>query len=128
MSRMIEITQKGDFSKVTGYLEHLKEKFRRGLLDKYGKRGVEALSIATPVDTGLTSQSWSYKVQNRKGQARIIFENSNVNKYVNIAIILDTGHATGGGGWVQGRNYISPAIQPIFDALAEEAWKEVSRV
>jgi hypothetical protein len=128
MSGMIKITQKGDFSKVTGYLERIKEGFRRGLLDKYGKKGVEALSIATPVDTGLTAQSWSYKIQNEKGRATITFENSNVNRYVNIAIILDTGHATGGGGWVQGRNYISPAIQPIFDELAKEAWKEVSQV
>lgn len=128
MSGMIKITQKGDFSKVTGYLERIKEGFRRGLLDKYGKKGVEALSMATPVDTGQTAQSWSYKIQNEKGRATITFENSNVNRYVNIAIILDTGHATGGGGWVQGRNYISPAIQPIFDELAKEAWKEVSRV
>jgi len=125
---MIEISQKGEFSKVTGFLEHLKEGFRRGLLDKYGKKGVEVLSAATPVDTGLTSQSWSYRVQNERGRATIVFENSNVNKYVNIAIILDTGHATGGGGWVRGRNYISPAIQPIFDELAKEAWKEVRNV
>lgn len=128
MSRMIKITQKGDFSKVTGYLERVKEGFKRGLLDKYGKRGVEALSIATPVDTGLTAQSWSYKIENTKERAVISFENSNVNKYVNIAIILDTGHATGGGGWVRGRNYITPTVQPIFDALAKEAWKEVSKV
>lgn len=125
---MIKITQNGDFSKVTGYLERAKEGFGKGILDKYGKRGVEALSIATPVDTGLTSQSWRYKIQNDKGRASIVFENTNVNKYVNIAIILDTGHATGGGGWVQGRNYISPTIQPIFDELVEEAWKEVSKV
>lgn len=128
MGRMIEIVQKGDFSRVTGYLEKIKEGFRRGILDKYGKRGVEALSAATPVDTGLTAQSWSYKIQNTKGRASITFINSNVNKYVNIAIILDTGHGTGGGGWVQGRHYIAPAIQPIFDELAEEAWKEVSSV
>lgn len=128
MGRMIEIVQRGDFSRVTGYLEKIKEGFRRGILDKYGKRGVEALSAATPVDTGLTAQSWSYKIQNTKGRASITFINSNVNKYVNIAIILDTGHGTGGGGWVQGRHYIAPAIQPIFDELAKEAWKEVSSV
>ena len=128
MSRMIKVTQKGDFSKVTGYLERIKEGFKLGLLDKYGKKGVAALEAATPVRTGLTAQSWSYKIQNSKGRATITFHNSNVNNYVNIAIILDTGHATGGGGWVQGRNYISPTLQPIFDELAEEAWKEVSRV
>ena len=128
MSRMIKITQRGDFSKVTGYLEKLKEGFRRSILDKYGKRGVEALSAATPVNTGLTAQSWSYKIQNTKGRASITFVNSNVNKYVNVAIILDTGHGTGGGGWVQGRHYIEPAIRPIFDELANEAWKEVSSI
>lgn len=128
MSRMIKITQKGDFSSVTGYLERVKGGLKRGILDKYAKRGVEALSAATPVDTGLTAQSWSYKIHRSKERITISFENSNVNKYVNIAIILDTGHATGGGGWVQGKHYISPAIQPILDELAEQAWKEVSKV
>lgn len=128
MSGIIEVTQKGDLSRVTGYLERVREGFQRRLLEKYAKKGVEALSAATPVDTGLTAQSWSYTIKMNKGQATITFENSNVNKYVNIAIILDTGHATRGGGWVQGRNYISPAIQPIFDELAKHAWEEVSRV
>ena len=126
MAGVIKITQKGDFSKVTAYLEKSRRGVKRSILDKYGKLGVEALSAATPVDTGLTSQSWNYTIESSKYGSTIVFHNSNVKDYVNIAIILDTGHATGKGGWVQGRNYISPAIQPILDALAEEAWKEVN--
>ena len=125
MSRMIKITQKGDFSSVTGYLERVKGGLKRGILDKYAKRGVEALSAATPVDTGLTAQSWSYKIHRTKERITISFENSNVNKYVNIAIILQYGHGTRNGGFVEGVDYINPAIKPIFEEMAKEAWKEV---
>jgi len=122
---MIEITQKGDFSKVTGWLEHLKENFDEGILNKYGKLGVEALRNATPVETGLTASSWSYEIVRQPGRATIEFHNSNINNHVNIALILQYGHGTGTGGWVEGRDYINPALQPIFDELAQEAWKEV---
>lgn len=125
---MITIKQTGNFNKVTGWLERIKEVARLGILDKYGKLGVEALSAATPVDSGLTASSWSYEIQNDGKSASISFNNSNVNRGINIAIILQTGHGTGTGGWVQGRDYINPAIQPIFDQLAEEAWREVTRV
>lgn len=125
---MITIKQTGNFNKVTGWLERIKEVARLGILDKYGKLGVEALSAATPVDSGLTASSWSYEIQNDGNSASISFNNSNVNRGINIAIILQTGHGTGTGGWVQGRDYINPAIQPIFDQLAEEAWREVTRV
>lgn len=125
---MITIKQTGNFNKVTGWLERIKEVARLGILDKYGKLGVEALSAATPVDSGLTASSWSYEIQNDGKSASISFNNSNINRGINIAIILQTGHGTGTGGWVQGRDYINPAIQPIFDQLAEEAWREVTRV
>lgn len=124
---MIRIVQKGDFSKVTGWLEHVKEGFGQGILDKYGKLGVEALRNATPVDTGLTASSWYYEISNENGRAVIEYHNSNVNNHVNIALILQYGHGTGTGGWVEGRDYINPALQPLFDQFAEEAWKEVSR-
>lgn len=124
---MIRIVQRGDFSKVTGWLEHVKESFSQGILDKYGKLGVEALRNATPVDTGLTASSWYYEITNENGRAVIEYHNSNVNNHVNIALILQYGHGTGTGGWVEGRDYINPALQPIFDQFAEEAWKEVSR-
>lgn len=124
---MIKITQRGDFSIVTGWLEHVKEGFNVGILNKYGDMGVQALRAATPVDSGLTASSWSYQIQNENGLATIEFHNSNINKHVNIAIILQYGHGTGTGGWVQGRDYINPALQPIFDQLAEEAWREVTK-
>lgn len=125
---MITFVQKGNFEKVTGWLEKLSELFRNGILDKYGEMGVEALASATPVDSGETAASWYYKIQNSGSSATIEFHNSNINKGVPIAIILQYGHGTGTGGWVEGRDYINPAIQPIFDKIAEEAWKEVTSV
>lgn len=122
---MIEIKQNGDFGKVTGWLEGLKESINDGILNKYGKIGVEALRNATPVDSGLTAASWSYEIVREKGRATIEFHNSNINNHVNIALILQYGHGTGTGGWVEGRDYINPALQPVFDNLANEAWKEV---
>lgn len=125
---MISFRHKGDYSKATRYFERLKEAAKLSILDKYGKEGVAALSSATPVDSGKTSSSWGYEIEHSSGSAKIIFSNSNVNKGVNIAIILQYGHGTGTGGWVQGRDYINPAIQPIFDKMAEEAWKEVTKI
>ena len=125
---MITFRMKGNFSKVSSYLERIREAIHLGILDKYGKMGVDALSAATPVDTGLTAASWSYTIQNDGDTASITWTNSNVNKGVNIALILQLGHGTGTGGWVEGRDYINPAIQPIFDMLAQEAWEEVTRV
>jgi hypothetical protein len=125
---LITIKQKGDYKKITGYLERFKEKLHFGMLDKYGRMGVDALAKATPIDTGATAAAWRYEIQNGPNGATISFHNDNVNGYVNIAIILQYGHGTGTGGWVQGRDYINPAIQPIFDKLADEAWKEVTKV
>lgn len=123
---MIEVRHKGDFAKLTRYLVKLDKTIKFKDLDKYGKEGVAALASATPVDTGLTARSWYYEVERSKGSAKITFYNSNVHRGINIAIILQMGHGTGSGGWVQGRDYINPAIQPIFDKIAENAWKEVT--
>ena len=125
---MISFRQKGDFSKVTRYLEKASKAARLSILDKYGKEGVAALSSATPIDSGKTANSWGYEVKNSGSSASIIFTNSNINNGVPIAIILQYGHGTGTGGWVEGRDYINPAIQPVFDRLADEAWKEVNNV
>lgn len=125
---MIKIRQKGDFSKLTKYFKSVKKAANIEILDKYGKAGVAALSSATPVDSGLTASSWYYEIERQNGYASITFKNSNVNKGVNIAIILQYGHATGNGGWVQGRDYINPAIQPIFDNIANDAWREVTKL
>lgn len=125
---MITFRQKGDFSKMTRFLEKAKEAVRLGELDKYGREGVAALASATPVDSGLTAQSWSYQIEHKNGSFTISFYNSNVNDGVSIAIILQYGHGTRNGGWVQGRDYINPAIQPIFDKIAESAWREVTKL
>lgn len=122
---MISFRQKGDFSKLSKYFEKMKEAAKIGMLDKYGREGVAALSSATPVESGKTASSWSYEIERQNGAVSIVFKNSNVNKGVPIAIILQLGHGTGTGGWVEGRDYINPAIQPIFDKLANEAWEEV---
>lgn len=124
---MIRFRQKGDFSKLTRYLERAKEAVHLGNLDKYGREGVAALSSATPVDSGLTATSWYYEITNKDGVARISFYNSNVQNGVPIAVILQYGHATGTGGWVEGRDYINPAVRPIFDRIANAAWREVTR-
>ena len=114
----IQFKQKGDFSKLTSFLERAKEGIHLGKLNKYGRAGVEALASATPVDSG-------DKIENQNGTATISFLNSNVNEGVPIAVILQYGHGTGTGGWVEGRDYINPAIRPIFDQIANDAWKDV---
>ena len=125
---MISFRQKGNFSKLTRFLEKTKEAVHLGELDKYGQEGVAALASATPVDTGLTANSWYYEIKNENGSASITFYNSNIQNGVPIAIILQYGHGTHNGGWVQGRDYINPAIQPIFDKIAESAWQEVTKL
>ena len=125
---MIRFRQKGDFSKLTKFLEKAKETIKLGDLDKYGRKGVAALSSMTPVDSGETANSWYYKIENKDGKAKILFCNSNINEGVPIAIILQYGHGTRNGGWVEGRDYINPAIQPIFDEIANNAWKEVTKL
>lgn len=125
---MISFRQKGDFSKLTRFLEKSKNVVRIGDLDKYGREGVAALASATPVDSGLTASSWYYEIENKNGSVKIQFNNSNIQNGVPIAIILQYGHGTGSGGWVQGKDYISPAIQPIFDRIADEAWREVTKL
>ena len=122
---MITFRHKGDFSKLTVFLEKAKGAVRLGDLDRYGREGVSALASATPVDSGQTASSWYYEVEIKNGSATITFLNSHINQGVPIAIILQYGHGTGTGGWVQGRDYINPAIQPIFDRIADEACREV---
>ena len=125
---MISFRHKGDFRKTTRFLERAKRIAHVSILDKYGREGVAALASATPVDTGKTASSWNYEIVNDKGSITISFTNSNIQNGVPIAIILQYGHGTGTGGWVQGRDYINPAIRPIFDRIVEEAWKEVTKL
>ena len=125
---MISFRQKGDFSKLTSFLERAKETVHLGDLNKYGRQGVAALASATPIDSGETASSWYYEIENTKGSATITFYNSNVQNGVPIAIILQYGHGTRNGGWVEGRDYINPAIQPIFDQIVDDAWREVNKL
>lgn len=125
---MIGFRQKGDFSKTTKFLTKVRNGIDLRSLDRYGREGVAALSSATPVDTGLTARSWYYKIERTDTHVSLLFCNSNVQNGVPIAIILQYGHGTRNGGWVQGRDYINPAIQPLFDKIANEAWREVTKL
>lgn len=125
---MITFRQKGDYSRLTAYLERAVKYTNIRSLTKYAEAGVAALSSATPKETGLTASSWNYEIENMNGRVRISFTNSNIQNGVPIAIILQYGHATRNGGWVEGRDYINPAIQPIFDEIVNNAWREVTKL
>ena len=125
---MIKFRQQGDFSKLTKYLERVKNVVHLGDLDRFGREGVAALASATPTETGLTAHSWYYEIVHSDGTVKIQFNNSNIQNGVPIAIILQYGHGTGTGGWVEGRDYINPAIQPLFDKITENAWREVTKL
>jgi hypothetical protein len=125
---MVKFRHKGDFANLQRYLEKAKKSARLKTLDKYGREGVAALASATPVDTGLTASSWFYKITQKNGMYILSFFNSNIQNGIPIAIVLQYGHGTRNGGWVEGRDYINPAIQPIFDKLANEAWREVTKL
>lgn len=124
----ISIKQKGDYTKATQYLKRLaKSGINLAEFYKYGVMGVAALSQNTPVDTGLTAASWQFEIEQKQNQIKLKFNNTNIQNGVPIAIILQYGHGTRNGGWVEGRDYINPAIQPLFDEMAKKAWEEVSK-
>lgn len=125
---MVTFSHKGDFKKLNSFLERAKEVVHKGDLNRYGEEGVAALMLATPIDSGITSLSWYYEIEHTDGMARLSFHNSNINNGVPIAIILQYGHGTGTGGYVEGIDYINPALKPIFDEIANEAWKEVTKL
>ena len=125
---MVTFKHKGNFERTDQLLKGAKEKKYLKVLDKYGQEGVAALAAATPTDSGLTAESWDYKIQNGSGGYKIMWTNSNVNDGVPIAIIIQYGHGTGTGGYVQGRDYINPAMRSVFDNIADKAWEEVKRL
>lgn len=125
---MIRIRQKGDFSKLDSYLERVKESVDWGTLDKAGRAGVAYLRSYTPKDTGFTADSWGYEIDRSSGHPVLRFYNSNIQNGVSIAILLQYGHQTGTHGWVEGRDYINPALQPVWDRLVDDLWKEVTKV
>lgn len=123
---VICVSHKGDFKHLEKFLRTVKDSaFIPKVLERYGQKGVDALASATPTRTGLTAASWTYDIHRSSGQYEIVFRNTNQNKGVYIAVILQYGHGTGTGGYVVGRDYINPAIQPIFDEIADAAWREV---
>lgn len=125
---MVKFRQKGDFSKLDHYFKRVKRAAKVDVLDRYGRAGVAALSSATPVNTGLTASSWYYTIERQNGRVSLNFNNSHLEDGVPIAIILQYGHGTGTGGWVEGRDYINPALRPVFDKIAHDAWKEVTKL
>ena len=128
MADMITFTEKGSFKNTERYLSRLSKVELARVLNKYGTLGVNALSNATPVDSGLTSASWYFTIESKGGYFSIRWHNHHIEDGVPIAVILQYGHGTGTGGYVQGRDYINPAIRPIFDQIAAEAWREVTRI
>lgn len=124
----IKLTVKGDWSKVDGYFERMKELFSKGRFDEWGQMGVDALRYATPKRTGLTSESWSYEIKRSSGKASIEWYNSNTNDGRNIAILIQYGHGTKHGAWVEGRDYVNPAMISVFEQIANEMWEEVTNV
>lgn len=124
----VSLSLDGKFVKTEAWLTKLKEQEYLDVLKDCGQRGVEALSDATPVDTGLTSQSWTYNIEKGAGVGRIVWSNTHVVNGVNIAVILQYGHGTGTGGYVQGRDYINPAMKPIFDEIEQRVLKVVNSV
>lgn len=125
---MVVITHRGNFNKTEKFLQGADKINYRKILEGYAQEGVRALASATPVDSGLTANSWDYKINTSKGSFSISWTNSNVNDGVPIAIILQYGHGTGTGGFVQGIDYINPAIQPIFQKIADSVWLEVRKL
>lgn len=128
MSNTIEVVHKGNFNHLEKFLGRLTGgQYLLNVLDKYGQKGVEALKAATPKDTGLTANSWYYEKVVENGTAKLIWKNSNVHKGLNIAVLIQYGHGTGSGAYVQGIDYINPALAPVFDKLADDAWAEVTK-
>ncbi|GHU56597.1 hypothetical protein FACS1894132_14150 [Clostridia bacterium] len=125
---MVVIKHRGNFNNTERFLKGAVNMNLKRILDAYGQQGVRALAGATPIDSGKTASSWSYEIIINKGSISLAFTNSNVVDGVPIAILLQYGHATRNGGFVQGRDYINPAIQPIFDNISKNAWKEVRRL
>lgn len=125
---MITFRHLGDFRRTETFLSQVRNNKRLALLHKYGQEGVRALASGTPVDSGKTAGSWTYDIVQTQKSTSVYWSNTNINDGANVAILLQYGHGTGSGGYVEGIDYINPAMRPVFDRLAQEAWKEVTSV
>ena len=126
MKPMLTVTMSGNFNKTERFFERIKNALKMGTFDKYGEMGVKALASATPVDTGKTAESWTYEVIHYRDSSSIVWSNTNtINNGVSVAILLQYGHGLKNGGYVRGRDYINPALRPVFDKIADDMWKEV---
>jgi hypothetical protein len=123
---MLKLESSGSFAKTTKFLEFLQSNRMFNVLDRYGREGVDALSRATPRETGETAGSWRYTVTHTAGRHAINWYNTHKEDGVNIAVILQYGHGTGTGGYVEGIDYINPAIRPVFDRILEDIWRQVT--
>lgn len=123
---MIYLVHNGNFSKTEKFLEKCKSLFNLSIFDKYGKMGVDALRSATPKRTGTTADSWFYEIEKSNNSIAIVWKNRNINKTVNIAVLIQYGHGTGTGGYVRGIDYINPAMKSVFQKIADDLWKEVT--
>lgn len=123
----ISYSYSGDFKGTKNFLANLKKRNFISKLDKYGQMGVDALREATPKDTGKTANSWYYEIEETRDSVTIRWLNSNTNRSIPIALLIQYGHATRDGGWISGKDYINPALKPIFDAIAKSAWEEVTK-
>lgn len=123
----ISYSYSGDFKSTKNFLASLKKRNFISKLDKYGQMGVDALIEATPKDTGKTANSWYYEIEETRDSVTIRWLNSNTNRSIPIALLIQYGHATRDGGWISGKDYINPALKPIFDAIAKSAWEEVTK-
>nr|DAY18504.1 MAG TPA: type I neck protein [Caudoviricetes sp.] len=124
---MITIESQGEWKMTRNWFDRMTKLDLALIMNQFGKEGVSALAAATPSRSGLTSKSWNYEVTRKGNNWKITWTNSNVNKGANIAVLIQYGHGTRNGGYVVGRDYINPAIRPVFDKIAQKAWKEVTR-
>lgn len=123
---IISFSSRGSFNNMERFLRRSQYLDIRGIVEPYAQRGVEALRAATPVDSGLSAESWGYEIESGNGTTKIIWTNSNIQNGFPVVVMLQYGHGTGTGGYVQGRDFINPAIQPIFDQIADGVWKVVT--
>lgn len=124
---IIKVKHKGNFNKTERFFNRVLKKEYLNILERYGQAGVEALRNATPSESGKTADSWGFGIEEGKGMVTLYWTNSNENKGANIAILLIYGHGLQNGGYVEGIDFVNPAMRPIFEKIADESWKEVTR-